>query len=370
MKTTFTLLAILVAIVALLIVTMIAAGPSFRWNAMLTIQNAYDDFKRDNTSSSKRLKEAEARLINNPDDAEAWFEKGLALKNKATRNEALAAADRAIALVPEQEKYHWLKCFSAFSLYEPAEALAILEEHASKFPRRTEPWSWMYFVYNKMDNYEKSVMCKQRVAEIEPNAGNYGFLASTMLSGGEVEESLPYFDKALKLMGDVSFYKIQDRVLCAIFSSDKARVLSLLGKHKEALELVEQAKMLNPNDTFHITPQVYANVALGHQDKAVYAAEHVHFHGPSENRILAYALLSRNEPGDLDRARNILQRELNRVTGKDAVDIYALLDYREKTFELMAEAIASNPHMKEYFRLSPEFENLRDDPRFALLTGA
>jgi len=357
--------------IAALFVALLLVSPQLLWNTMLTVDRIHYELTSDDTPAAERLKKAETRLTKNPDDADAWYEKGLALDSKATREDALAAAEHAIALDPAQKKYHWLKCYIVERLYEPADALAILEEHSGKFPKQSEPWFSMYFVYSKTGDYEKSLACQKKLIELEPDRpDNYGFVASSMLYGGDIEESLPYIDKALELMGDVPFYKLHDRALCAMFTSQKAHTLSLLGRHEEALNLVSQARRLNPNDGFYITPLVYSSVALGNTEKAVYEVEHQPFKSTDENRLLAYSLLHRDGVEDRTAAKQILESTLNEANEKDSVLIYALLGERDRALELMEKVCADNPHMKQGYRLAPELEGLRDDPRFVAITGS
>ncbi len=143
-------------------------------------------------------------LAMNPQDAVAWYNKGVELKDLGRSEEALACFDRALAINPQYAVAWNNKGNTLASLGRHAEALACCDRALALIPQDAKAW------YNK---------------------------GITLLSLGRHKEALACYDRALAL-------NPQD----AAAWSNKGVALGSLGRHEEALACYDRALAIKPQD--------------------------------------------------------------------------------------------------------------------------
>ena len=159
-----------------------------------------DEQEENDDSLSKYMKETEEE----PNNASAHNNLGVALFNLGRHAESVKSFDRAIALNPSEGTYYYNRGLAHYNLDQVDEALS---------------------------DFNKAI-------RISPGEANYHYNKAILLHDiGRTEDSLKEFNEAIKLNPrDPDYY------------NDRANVLSELGKFEQALQDYKDAIDLNPRD--------------------------------------------------------------------------------------------------------------------------
>jgi Flp pilus assembly protein TadD len=139
-------------------------------------------------------------------------------------------------------------------------------------------------------------------------------------------------------------------------------------RHQDAHRYAEQALIFEKDDASALFCAALANVALGHFDEGIAAAEHgvaVAHRGPDFLGLLGWALAT---AGRKDEARTLLEELRARPAGAPPIVpegwLLAALGEVDAAFELFARAGDAH-QLWLYYTGLPGFDTVRSDPRFA-----
>lgn len=184
-------------------------------------------------------------------------------------------------------------------------------------------------------------------------------LGVAMHKAGRYKEALVAFNKAQHL----------DPRDAAPWSG-RGHVYRSLGRYEEALAAYQEAQRLDPKETdaWHGTGLVHH--LLGQFDQALAAHRHAVTLAPNDGsyRITLAGLLramgrEADAAAELARAQPLMERE----------DIYnracfaAISGDHTAALDLLREALADAPGLRDWAQHDPDFASLRDDPRFVAL---
>lgn len=240
------------------------------------------------------------------------------------RDRAVEAADKALSLDPNLPEAHnalgWIKFLT--------------------------DWDWA--------GAEASL---KRALELNPNSAdihtNYGALLSVL---GRHDEALAQGERALQLdpvSSDVNF--------------NYASFLFAARRYDQALAQGERALELDPEFAGRslIVARVYN--ARGMYDEAIAAYEKRRGRERAEvSQDVAYAYARSGRRAEAERIiQNLLQRA-DRPSGSYSIAIaYAGLGDHERAFEWLERAYEKRDNAMIHLKVDPEWDTLRDDPRFA-----
>ena len=225
-----------------------------------------------NAYLNEKMYDKAEKILNNiifeldPEHAEAWNAKGVALHHQCKYEDAIQAYDRAIKLYPNH-LYKWNAKgaqFDAKGLHE--DAFKAYRE-ANKWPNyMANAWNNKGLAFLELGEYDKAIQAFDKATELDPElalAWNYKGLA--FLNQGEYYKAIQAFDKAIEL----------DPKL-AMAWNNKGYAFCYLGEHDKAIQAFDKAIELDPklamawnNRGFVLFNQGENNKAIQSLDKAI-----------------------------------------------------------------------------------------------------
>jgi tetratricopeptide (TPR) repeat protein len=150
----------------------VPANSPMKRTAEIQLALALDDLDR----TDEALRHLDGLLRNNPDDVEVWTTRGNILRGKKRFEEANAAYERAIALVPNPERRHWMLFYFRGITFERTRRWAQAE---ADFKRALElqpdqPLVLNYLGYSWVDqgvNLDVAMGMLKRAVELRPTDG-------------------------------------------------------------------------------------------------------------------------------------------------------------------------------------------------------
>ncbi|HEY9645310.1 MAG TPA: tetratricopeptide repeat protein, partial [Chroococcidiopsis sp.] len=218
----------------------------------------------------------EQALALKPDDADATYQRALALDALGRYREALAGFDRAIALQPKAAQI-W--CDRGHAQIRGARqykaAIASYDRAIALDPDLAEAWSGRGFALGLLGKFDAAVKSCQRAVDLEPDAARILSNMGAVLSLAKRNtEALGYFDRAIALEPEfnktwnnrgivfVSLHRYEEALTNFETSLtlpsprheswyplawlNHGLVLQRMGRHREAIASFEKSQLLNP----------------------------------------------------------------------------------------------------------------------------
>jgi tetratricopeptide (TPR) repeat protein len=194
-----------------------------------------------------------------PDNAEAWYNKGVALGNLGQHEEAISCFDEALQVDPHDAQAWYNKGVALGNLGKYEEAISCFDEALQVDPHHAQAW------YNKgatlcsLGKYEEAISCFDDALQVDPHLVQAWYNKGVALSNlGKHEEAISCYDEALQ----VDFHLAQSW-------SNKGVALGTLGKYEEAIGCFDDALQVDPHYTQAWSNKGVALVSLGKYEEAI-----------------------------------------------------------------------------------------------------
>ena len=185
----------------------------------------------------KGLRYADESVAIDPNYAEAWSNRGIALNDLKQHEEALASHQRAIELKPDLREAWNNRGVALNDLKRHEEALASYQRAIEIKPDYAEAWCNRGIALNDLKRHEEALASYQRVIEIKPdNAEAWSNRGNALLDLERHWEALASCDRAIELKPDY-----------AEAWSNRGLALNDLKRHEEALASYLRAIELKPD---------------------------------------------------------------------------------------------------------------------------
>ena len=173
----------------------------------------------------------------NPQDANAWFLKGVALEDLGRWGEALQACDKAIELKPDYPDAWCNKGGALDNLGRYDEALQACDKAIELNPDLDGAWCNKGAALCNLGRYDEALQACDKAVELNPDDAaawrNKGIAFEHL---GRYDEALQACDKAIELNPD----------LAGTWTA-KGNILFDLGRYNESLHALDKATELNPD---------------------------------------------------------------------------------------------------------------------------
>ena len=328
------------------------------------------------------------------EDLEFHYLKGLALDKLKRYEEALDSFEEAVKLDPQKVDAHYKKGIAFGKLKRYEEALESFEKVVKLDSQRADAWYSKGATLNNLMRYEEALESFEKVVELDSQKADAWTGKGTALNNLEhYEEALKSFEKAIEL---------DSRKANAWYG--KGAALNNLMRYEDALESFEKAIELDSQNADAWTGKGIAlnnldnyEDALGPLEKAVELdsqnADAWYGKGAALNNFTRYedALESFEKAVELGLksatlyiALARLYRKLGRVgeSAEACKSARGLIDNEDEyncacfeavcgspdaAFALLRIALEKKEVTADYARRDPDFEFIRDDPRFSAL---
>jgi serine/threonine protein kinase/tetratricopeptide (TPR) repeat protein len=255
-----------------------------------------------------------------------------------------------------------IKCMGDNEDYERAEAA--FKKGLALDPKNFEARMHMVFIYLARGEKQKARAEVERLRHEAPNDTGVQFVASYLyrLDG--------QYDRALRCLDRMARLNPAERV---VVSYNRARVLMYMGRYEEALKELDAGAEVEPDHPFI---RAFRGVVLYHQGDVQSGAkilrDVVEKH-PEIAGLRALYAQTLSKLGEHEAARAELTERLKEVALADhdvpywLATAYALEGMTDEAFEWLARAIDLGNENRPWFEANPEWEKLRNDPRFGEL---
>ncbi len=190
---------------------------------------------RTNVSSADG--ESEIKVIYGTESSQGWLERGNALADQNSYDNALLAYDNAIELDPSNTNA-WINKGNALNeLGRYNESLQAYDRAIEIDPNSTNAWISKGNALNDQGWFEESLQAYDRAIEINPNSTNAWISKGLALNGhGMYEDAIAAMDKAIEINpGDADSW------------INKGLALYDQGRYDEAVQAYDRAIEINPN---------------------------------------------------------------------------------------------------------------------------
>jgi tetratricopeptide (TPR) repeat protein len=192
-----------------------------------------------------------------PNNTNAWNNKGLALDDLCKHYEAIECYDRALEINTNNANAWNNKGAAIYHLGKYNEAIQCFDKAIEIEPNYSKTW------YNKglslyyLGKYNEAIECYDRALEINTNNANaWNNKGLSLYYLGKYNEAIECYDKALEIEPNDS----------AVLYN-KGLSLYYLGKYNEAIECYDRALVINPNNKLFIENRKVALEKLGKTEK-------------------------------------------------------------------------------------------------------
>ena len=195
----------------------------------------------------------------NPNYADAWYNKGVALGNLGKYDEEIKCYDEAIKINPHDDKAWCNKGVALGNLGKYDEALKCYDEAIKINPNYAEVWYNKGIALDNLGKYDEAIKCYDDAIKINPNLVDAWYNKGIALGNlGKYDEEIKCYDEAIKINPNY------DKALI-----NKGIALGNLGKYDEAIKCYEEAIKINPNDDKAWCNKGVALGNLGKYDEAI-----------------------------------------------------------------------------------------------------
>jgi tetratricopeptide (TPR) repeat protein len=172
-----------------------------------------------------------------PDNAEAWSNRGAALRALRRHDEALASFDKAIALKPDYVDAQYNRGIALYDLKRYADAVASYDRAIALHPNHAEAWGNRGAALHELKSFDPAVAsCDRAIAVRRAGAQAWGIRGGALRELGRYAEALASCDHALALRPDD-----------AEAQHNRGLVLQDLRRHDEAVVSFDLAIALRPD---------------------------------------------------------------------------------------------------------------------------
>ncbi len=172
-----------------------------------------------------------------PNDHEACFNRGVALKELGQLEEAIASFDQALKLQPNDHQAWFGRGVALYELGQLEEVIASFDQALKLQPNDHEAWYNRGVALYKLGQFEEAIASFDQTLELQPNLHQAWYNRGLVLKKlGQFEEAIASFDQALKLQPND--HEAWD---------NRGIVLYELGQLEEAIASFDQALKLQPN---------------------------------------------------------------------------------------------------------------------------
>jgi len=189
-----------------------------------------------------------------PNNVEAWANKGMALGHLGKYDEAIDSYDRALEIEPNYALALYNKGSALGNRGKFNEAIDSYDRALEIEPNYALAWSNKGVVFGNMGKYNEEIECYDRALEIEPNYALALYNKGSALGNrGKFNEAIECYYKALEIEpNNVEAW------------ANKGSALGHLGKYDEAIECYDRALEIEPTYVLALRNK---GVALGHLGK-------------------------------------------------------------------------------------------------------
>ena len=210
----------------------ISAYFNFRGKILCDCRNEYE----------KALKDFKKAVELDPNEADYYFEKGLAYYYLEKYKEALKDFSKAIKLNPKEAKYFYQKGYSYYLLNKNKEAIKEFHQAIKLDPNNDQ------FIYNRglayyyLENYENALFDLNKAIKLNPKKAQYFYFRGvTSLKFNQNQFAIRDFNKAIKLNPNEADYYFE-----------KGLAYYYLENYKNAIKEFHQAIKLDPNNVDYV----------------------------------------------------------------------------------------------------------------------
>jgi serine/threonine protein kinase/tetratricopeptide (TPR) repeat protein len=255
-----------------------------------------------------------------------------------------------------------IKCMGDNEDYERAEEE--FHKGLALDPKNFEARMHMVFIYLARGEKQKARAEVERLRREAPNDTGVQFVASYLyrLDG--------QYDRALRCLDRMERLNPAERV---VVSYNRARVLMYMRQYDEALAELDKGAEVEPDHPFI---RAFRGVVTFHQgdvERGAQILREVVERHPEIAGLRALYAQTLSRLGEHEAARAELTERLKEVALADhdvpywLATAYALEGMTDEAFDWLGRAIDLGNENRPWFESNPEWETLRDDPRFAEL---
>ncbi len=245
------------------------------------------------------------------DLAEAWYNRGVALGKLNRYEEALESYNRTVQIQPDDAPAWYSRGVALDNLGRHEEALESYDRAVQIQPDLAEAWYNRGAALDDLGRHEEALESYDRVVEIQPDYANAWTNRGVALENlSRYEEALESHDRAVQIQPDhaSAWY-------------NRGVALDNLGRHEEALESYDRAVQIQPDDADAWGNRGAALGNLGRHEEALESFDRAVQIQPDHanawwDRGLAFYNLNRHEEA-LESARKA--KELAKAQGTDDV---------------------------------------------------
>lgn len=225
-----------------------------------------------------------------------------------------------------------------------------------------QEWAERGYVFWESSNYDEAIRCYSEALKLEPNeVFSYGIRGVVYIVKGELEKGFADLGEAIRLKPDfVDVY----------VSRGLAR--KNIGDIQGAIEDYTEAIRIKPDYADALYNRGIAFATIGENQQAVLDMQEASELMPERGSVRAslaktLKLLGRKQEAKKHEkiARDLIQNE-----GEyDQACFEAIFGNTDKALSLLRIWLEKRPHDKAWAQQDPDFESIRDDPRFNELVG-
>ncbi|QYX31487.1 tetratricopeptide repeat protein [Sphaerospermopsis torques-reginae] len=264
-----------------------------------------------------------------PDYHQAWYNRGNSLDNLGRYEEAISSYDKALEIKPDYHQAWYNRGISLDNLGRYEEAISSYDKALEIKPDKHEAWNNRGISLDNLGRYEEAISSYDKALEFQPDDheawNNRGISLDNL---GRYEEAISSYDKALEFQPDYhqAWY-------------NRGNSLYNLGRYEEAISSYDKALEIKPDD----------HEAWYNRGNSLYNL------GRYEEAISSYDKALEIKP-------DYHQAWYNKAR------VYALQGNIEKAIENLQTAIILNPDtVREWAKTNSDFDAIREDERFQAL---
>ncbi len=176
-------------------------------------------------------------IENSPNNARAWFNKGVALALTGRHREAIKFHNKAIELKPEYCEAWYNKGVALALTGGKEEAVTCYDKALEIRPEYCDAWYNKGVIIAQAGKHDEAIACYDKVLKIRPEYYNAWNNKGTILALLEKqEEAVKCFNKVIKIKPE--FFEAW---------YNKGTAIALLGRHREAVDCFDKAIEMKPN---------------------------------------------------------------------------------------------------------------------------
>ncbi len=329
--------------------------------------------------------------------ADAYNRRGLIHHSQGEYELALRDYKRALELDPKNaHHYYWVGALYHF-LERREEAVSIYQKAISVADANdSQVYTNLGDVYSELGYWTEAITNFNKAIEIDPTDTNsYIGLVGVYFELGRIEEAIAILQKAIELDRSYAYpHSVLGYVYAQLGRSEEAIAACLtaieldpndatpyiglgivygqLGRTDEAIAVCQKAIELDPNDATSHIGLGYVYRRLGRSDKAIAAYHKAIELDPDDAAVHASLAACYRKVGNIKEYQTQLETARELIADESTYNraIFAAISGEvEESLVLLAEAIAEAPGQRALAKSDPDFDFIRDDPRFQALVG-